>query len=615
MSFSADVNVAQAIKCVSDALRLDSNNRVKDAYVHYLNSVQFIVHVLLQDVNAAMNISMNTKKFVQMGQQCLERLSVLLQSLPQSPGGTSVLQSLPQSPCGTYMAVSPTSVSVPHSPGDSVQNFPQCSASQSGSIRRTSTSGITSSRRLVGGPIQEAERKNQKLMAAYRARMARAQTSRSTHETASLNMSMQRKMAENMALARAREQALTKRLEERQRRLEEEAARRFESLNQTAEEREERQSFYTEILKYEEDVKWLTSWRDRLKMYPDDTALIQQLIQAILLATDHPLSQLLFRYQTDILQQLKSLITKYMDSSISQTEVDNRNEAANTKTLTAAQGHEADISREAEPENMDLADGDNSNETERNESEPSSHAESSSDPSPAVEKAELSAIGGTEKRAMDIQKNLHNVTQEIHRLLHKLLLMFVVTYEQLDNTVAHDLCYDGIEETFFTPIWKDLITLFRLASRAEERVLESVITSCEGLSPEDLSVGPKFSLHPMLPSSGSYPYEAVVNELQQMTQLASPLNKLACLVRVSHLICHCIEEHYANQGQTNVPKIGADDLIPILSFVIIKCRLPQLVSECRALEEFIHDGYLNGEEGYCLTSLQTALAYIATLAT
>lgn len=29
MSFSADVNIAQAIKCVSDALRLDSDNRVK----------------------------------------------------------------------------------------------------------------------------------------------------------------------------------------------------------------------------------------------------------------------------------------------------------------------------------------------------------------------------------------------------------------------------------------------------------------------------------------------------------------------------------------------------------------------------------------------------------
>ncbi|KAK2188926.1 hypothetical protein NP493_119g02023 [Ridgeia piscesae] len=295
---------------------------------------------------------------------------------------------------------------------------------------------------------------------------------------------------------------------------------------------------------------------------------------------------------------------------------------------------------------MDVTDADNSDVTGHNESE-SSQPKSSSDPSATVEKTELSTVGGTGKQTKDIQKSLHEVTQEIHRFLHRLLLMFAVAYEQLDGTVAQDLCYDGIEETFFTPIWKDLIALFRsditldfgsqftldfrsefslcfksefilyfrLATRPEEKVLESVITSCEGLSPEDLSVGPKFSLHPSLASSGSYPYEVVVNELGQMMQLASPLNKLACLVRVSHLICHCIEEHYASEGQTNVPKIGADDLIPILSYVIVKCRRPQLVSECRALEEFIHDGYLNGEEGYCLTSLQTALAYIATLAT
>lgn len=35
---------------------------------------------------------------------------------------------------------------------------------------------------------------------------------------------------------------------------------------------------------------------------------------------------------------------------------------------------------------------------------------------------------------------------------------------------------------------------------------------------------------------------------------------------------------------------GADDLLPILSFVVLRSGLPQLVSECAALEEFIHEG-------------------------
>lgn len=39
-----------------------------------------------------------------------------------------------------------------------------------------------------------------------------------------------------------------------------------------------------------------------------------------------------------------------------------------------------------------------------------------------------------------------------------------------------------------------------------------------------------------------------------------------------------------------LPSSGADDLLPILSFVVLRSGLPQLVSECAALEEFIHEG-------------------------
>jgi len=35
---------------------------------------------------------------------------------------------------------------------------------------------------------------------------------------------------------------------------------------------------------------------------------------------------------------------------------------------------------------------------------------------------------------------------------------------------------------------------------------------------------------------------------------------------------------------------GADDLLPILAFVALRSEMPQLVSECAALEEFIHEG-------------------------
>lgn len=40
----------------------------------------------------------------------------------------------------------------------------------------------------------------------------------------------------------------------------------------------------------------------------------------------------------------------------------------------------------------------------------------------------------------------------------------------------------------------------------------------------------------------------------------------------------------------HVGSSGADDLLPILSYVVLQTGLPQLLSECAALEEFIHEG-------------------------
>ena len=39
-----------------------------------------------------------------------------------------------------------------------------------------------------------------------------------------------------------------------------------------------------------------------------------------------------------------------------------------------------------------------------------------------------------------------------------------------------------------------------------------------------------------------------------------------------------------------VASSGADDLLPILSYVVLQTGLPQLLPECAALEEFIHEG-------------------------
>ena len=125
-------------------------------------------------------------------------------------------------------------------------------------------------------------------------------------------------------------------------------------------------------------------------------------------------------------------------------------------------------------------------------------------------------------------------------------------------------------------------------------------------------------------------FEPVIASLHHLATLSSPLSKLECLVDMCKVVCHCVDDikkcNAASAGETgagstasaspasaSAGSIGADDLLPILSFAILRSRLPQLASESRAMSEFIHESYQMGEEGYCLISMQTAIGYLMRL--
>ena len=145
--------------------------------------------------------------------------------------------------------------------------------------------------------------------------------------------------------------------------------------------------------------------------------------------------------------------------------------------------------------------------------------------------------------------------------------------------------------------------------------------------PEDVGISPQLCL-PRSVNSPKHGFEPVIASLHHLATLSSPLSKLVCLVDMCKVICHCVDEikkcnaEAASAGETDAASssasssagsIGADDLLPILSFAILRSRLPQLASESRAMSEFIHESYQMGEEGYCLISMQTAIGYLMRL--
>jgi hypothetical protein len=56
--------------------------------------------------------------------------------------------------------------------------------------------------------------------------------------------------------------------------------------------------------------------------------------------------------------------------------------------------------------------------------------------------------------------------------------------------------------------------------------------------------------------------------------------------------------------------VGAEELVPILCFVIVKANISSLYSELQLLGDFIEQSAMIGEVGYVLASFQTCVEYL-----
>ncbi|RUS83807.1 hypothetical protein EGW08_008419 [Elysia chlorotica] len=223
------------------------------------------------------------------------------------------------------------------------------------------------------------------------------------------------------------------------------------------------------------------------------------------------------------------------------------------------------------------------------------------------------------------ESHLKTICEDIHCYLEKLLVLMTIAYEPLDTPVGKDQCAVSLEEPFFKQLWKSLLLLFRVVNFRQEQVLACVMTKYQSATLSDLNVNKKLwltsNLGQSMSSGKSYeksakPYEKVVTELKRVGDHYTMLSKLECIVKVCRLICECVDDHYGKsqqEGGKKAPSIGADDLVPILCYCVIQSATPQLASECEAMAEFIQEGYLMGEEGYCLTTLRTALSFVTSL--
>ncbi|XP_066541669.1 VPS9 domain-containing protein 1 isoform X2 [Hoplias malabaricus] len=660
-----------AMRLVKVAIQLDTGNRHKEAYCEYLRSVNYISHALLQDAahkTEAEMEAMEMEKMLKLAEQCLERIKSCVGKridISDPSLSTATLQSSPLTQQKTNF---PDAFS---SPMKTVMESE--TQSRSGSIVQTSRHRRVLSEGEGAGchflppevfqklqtvesqdnkkeltPIEEASRLNQKLKANYEQRLARLAPSQATQKT-SLTLSLQRQMMENLIIARARQHALQRKMEERRLRLQEQANRRFSSSGTMTPEEQEQRVLYANILEYEQDNDWPKVWKANLKKTPNDPSLVSGLVSHLLNCPDHPVVQLLKKLQYHVYNRLYPIVSQcvppspvpgrsvslkpsssaqslHFDSPKGQLKsglVHSLSDASISPSLLHdlnTTDTEPELDSE-EPQTPAPPDRDNSFEdleqflTQLDWAPGNSADDTFSDITCDSTHGDLeSQIQDMEERAL--KEHLKAVITDIHNAIDRLLSLCLLSFECLNTASSKDICVACIEEVFFPPIWSPLLVLFRRVHRERELAFENSVKLYGISSPTDIGVAEKLCPKDSAVFHGSYPYESAVQELKQLCRDYCPQRKLECIVRTLRLICACAEHYRLHQEDDPSPKtaaIGADDLLPILSFVALRSELPQLVSECAALEEFIHEGYLIGEEGYCLTSLQSALTYVESL--
>ncbi|XP_044111463.1 VPS9 domain-containing protein 1 isoform X2 [Neovison vison] len=688
-----------AMKLANGAIELDTGNRPREAYVEYLRSIHYISQVLLEEAETTQEggdtVAPDTSKMLKLAEQCLERA----QSTAAQLGKTHLKPAVPVPAPGTSSTSRHRRVYSDEggklSPFLPPEIFQKLQVVESQGSKKELT------------PLEEASLQNQKLKAAYEARMARLDPSQAVQKT-SLTLSLQRQMLENLVIAKAREETLHRKMEERRLRLQEAANRRFCSqVALTPEEREQR-ALYAAILEYEQDhvsagsrgrgchrllfpgpvglgssrrpresvdsvalvfsgaalvgkhagiqpcspkssapQDWPKHWKARLKKSPGDLSLVTSLVSHLLSIPDHPISQLLKKLQCAVYQTLYPLVSRAAVG------------AAPTPGCCSlppdADGLLAPGSRRLRPSHSlycMLSPAEPSpaprppEGTHASPPVPPPHAgapDRGPDSSPAGPSSPLAhswtGVQGKDSSFEDLehflatsegwgrgrgwppepqttgvkkeplQEQLKSTVKDIHDAIG------------LNATASKDRCLACIEEPFFSPLWPLLLALYRSVHRLREAALSRSMELYRHASPAAVGVPRKLLPRDLEASgAGAYPYCAAARELGLLVLESCPQKKLECIVRVLRVICACAEDYCRAQEAApearpllGATAIGADDLLPILSFVVLRSGLPQLVSECAALEEFIHEGYLIGEEGYCLTSLQSALNYVELL--
>ncbi|XP_056616556.1 ras and Rab interactor 2 [Triplophysa dalaica] len=142
---------------------------------------------------------------------------------------------------------------------------------------------------------------------------------------------------------------------------------------------------------------------------------------------------------------------------------------------------------------------------------------------------------------------------------------------------------------------EDALKDFQVSSGTWQQLKENLVLA-KTKEPQEMGVEGAFP-------PDSVAIEKIRHKFQNMCKMYSPEKKVSLLLIVCKLIYTIMEN---NSGRM----YGADDFLPMLTYVMAQCDMPHLDNEIEYMMELLDPSLLNGEGGYYLTSAYGAMSLI-----
>ncbi|CAD7972774.1 unnamed protein product [Amoebophrya sp. A120] len=176
-------------------------------------------------------------------------------------------------------------------------------------------------------------------------------------------------------------------------------------------------------------------------------------------------------------------------------------------------------------------------------------------------------------------------------------LMEAEIYEEADDQ-SKQYALEGLEKFVATKIYNSVFRIHPEDDGRRDRNVSTKLTSLKWVKlHRHLDVSEAVAEHPKL--------EVAKDFFTRLNEYKAPRDKLICLQNVCKVLLTCLEQC------SNGSSAGADDLLPVLLFVLIQVNPPNLHSNLEFISNF-HQQLV--EEGlYYLTTVKSALEFLRSM--